>query len=137
MHYCYRRLDQPDQLEQVRRCYGEAARAEAGRLSGQAAADRWLEAQSMYSLLGENNSATQALKQALRWSPNNFDTRWKLAHCLIRQHKYTEARRHLDWCQQRRPEFAGLRRKMEEVVKKQIEIESRTVGAGKTTAIHR
>jgi tetratricopeptide (TPR) repeat protein len=137
MHSCYRRLDQPDQLEQVRRRYSEAARAEAEQLDGQAAANRWLEAQSIYSLLGDERSAAQALRSAFRLAPNDFGVRWRLARCLIRQQRYAEARRHLDWCQQRRPEFAGLKKRMKEVVKKQIEIESRTVGARKPAATHR
>jgi tetratricopeptide (TPR) repeat protein len=125
LHASYRKLDQPDQLAELRRYHARVARAEAQTLEAEEAAGAWLEAQWICHLLGDSEQALVCAQSAWQCDPNNYQVRYSLGKRLAEQQQFAEAEGHLAWCLQRHPGDEALQRLHREVVKRRIDNESR------------
>ncbi len=126
LHARYRELDQPDELDRLRRDYASAAAAKARGLQGKEAAKYWLEARWLYALTGQSDYALQCAENAYRLDRNDYDVRHALAQCLVKLQRFDEAEEHLNWCLQRRPRDERLQLAAREAFKGRIDREAQS-----------
>ncbi len=117
------------ELTEVRRVHGQLAVVEAQAMSGDEAADVWLEAGWVYQHLGESARWLQCANNAYQCDPNSYRIQYSLAKALAANGQFDQAEDHLRWCQQRRPDNPKLETVMREVVKQRIDQQSRTAAS--------
>jgi tetratricopeptide (TPR) repeat protein len=125
------------ELAELRRSYLQAAEAETTRLSGVKAASIWLEIASVHHQMGDAVKELEFTEKALRLDPSNYQAHGAAGRCLAAAGRFTDAESHLAWCLERQPKDTGLQTLLRETVKKRIDLEGRTVGAGHTPEILR
>jgi tetratricopeptide (TPR) repeat protein len=127
MYRRYRRFAEPAQLARLRSAYALAAEAEAKTQSGEAAADRWMEALSLYTEPDQSDRRLACARRAMAANPNSFSVRCHLAMALADSGRFAEAEEHLEWCLTQRPDNRVLQRKLREVVRAGMDQGARAV----------
>jgi len=96
----------------IRQEIARKAEQETGRASSEEAAELWLVAMEMYEKLGDHKSRIRAGEQAFLADPNSYRVRYFLGDALSDAGQYDQAIQHFRWCLNRRPDHAGLKRKV-------------------------
>jgi O-antigen ligase/tetratricopeptide (TPR) repeat protein len=122
---CAKRF-RPEQLIALRQSWAQKAEAEAASRPAVEAAPIWLEAQQLYSGLGENDAALKCARNGVECDPGNFANHYQLALCLLHGQLFAEAELHLRWCLQRMPDNPAVESKLREALKGRIESQHRT-----------
>ena len=81
----------------------------------------WLEAQQLYSQLGDNDAARRCIANALECDPGNYDAHYQGAQCLLKQGMFDEAHSHVRWCLQRTPSNPALADMLREALKGRLD----------------
>jgi tetratricopeptide (TPR) repeat protein len=72
------------------------------------AAESWSRAQHVYTYLQAPALAIECGERAVALAPNDFSKRRSLATLLVRNQRYEQAARHLQWCLRRKPDDSAL-----------------------------
>ncbi|MCL4203698.1 MAG: O-antigen ligase family protein [Pirellulaceae bacterium] len=116
----YREQDLVPQALEMADSYAAALRADAERLTSEAAGRRWLQAASLYEFCGNLDDFVATARHAVLAAPNDFGHRRVLIRALVKNEEYAEAVEQLQWCISRKPDDAGLQREMQTVYRKQL-----------------
>jgi tetratricopeptide (TPR) repeat protein len=103
----------------------EKAEVEAASLPPAEAARVWLEAQQLYSQLGNDADALRCARQAAECDPGNYDVHYQLALCLLKQRSFAEAESQLRWCRQRMPDNQAVEGQLREALKGRLDAQRR------------
>jgi O-antigen ligase/tetratricopeptide (TPR) repeat protein len=115
----------PERLFPLMRRQAEQARIEARKLGNREAANVWLEAQRLYSQLGNAAEALQCAQNALECDPGNYNVHYQLALGLLGRRLFAEAESHLRWCLQRAPSDRVVEARLREALKGRLDGERR------------
>jgi cytochrome c-type biogenesis protein CcmH/NrfG len=109
----YRDLGFKPQAHVAGRYFLDQLSTEASRRASRLTATQWRDAFAVQDYLGDDVAALASLRNAVRLSPGHYDTRHELADRLLSHQEYAEARGHLQWCLQHRPDDPQLRRDLQ------------------------
>jgi len=118
-----------EQLAALRKQYLAALEAEATRCQGRDACMCWLEADTLWLLLGDTEQAFQCVQKALQQSPSEFSAHLAVARHLIARGEYALAEQQVRWCLLRRPNDRDLTRMLEKAVKGRITMTTQALGS--------
>ena len=109
----YRKLDRPDDYQQVLSLFAKLA-ADEGQKDLQhkdyaASIEHLMQSHNAYLELNNGPGALATLKQALKVDSNSFRVRFKLALWLYKQQQYDNALKQIDWCLKREPDNYDLK----------------------------
>jgi Flp pilus assembly protein TadD len=93
----------PEQLVPLAAYRAQRAEIEAPTLAGTEAAKVWLEAQQLYTQLGDDDAALRCVANALQCDPGSYSVHYQLGFCLLKQGQFAEAESHARWCLLRTP----------------------------------
>ena len=125
----YRQLDRPDELRLLWRHYARRTEQVARDLQGNEAAGLWVEAAGAHRAIDDLPQCIRCLRRAVRCDCLHYGARRALGIYLCDSKEYAEARQHLRWCLQRRPQDEQIRRKLEAAVDKQLRLAARATTA--------
>ena len=115
----------PDQLAGLTRCWAERAQRDAPKLAGPQAVRIWLEAERLYSQLGDQPEALACARGAVACDPNSHDAHYRLALLLLNERFFADAESHLRWCLQRTPGDQFIEAKLRESLKGRLDNQRR------------
>lgn len=106
----YAEVAQPEELVAFHQAFARAAEEEAIKSDAVPvrAAQAWLTAHTLHDELGDYQRAHSCAQKAMNANPNNFALRYRLGRFYLKLRQYDEAKRHLEWCLNRKPHNAGL-----------------------------
>jgi len=100
----YQEQSTPEDFKVVLAHYADVARDRAGTLDAKEATTSWLNAAGAYRRLERQQEAETCYKAALDLSPSSFVARLGFCRWLFERGRDTEARKHLAWCIEQRPD---------------------------------
>jgi len=107
--------------------YARAARRHAETLPGPSAAGTWLAAAGAYEKTGERDERIDCLRRALRCDPTSYEAHRALGLALLASQSFDEARRHLSWCLQYKPDDEQVRTKVEALADRRQRVSGRSI----------
>ncbi len=124
LHTRYRQLAGPEQLAWLRWQYLAALEHNAASRNGSEASQLWLEAETVWRVVGDPERAWRCAENALQQDASSHPARVSLARHLLQRGQFAAAEEHVRWCLQRRPADRELRQMLERSVKGRIETQS-------------
>jgi len=116
----YRERGRPDELLIVEGRFARACEDKARLLAGNPAARCWLGAAKAYVRLDNLPKSLRCLRSAVENDLSDYDARRALGECLLKLEVFDEAKTHLNWCLQRRPQDKYLRARLEAAIDGQL-----------------
>jgi O-antigen ligase/tetratricopeptide (TPR) repeat protein len=126
----YSQMFPPEQMQPIYASYSRLLNAAIQDVDEEHAAPLWYEMYLIYQHAGQKQAGVECLQRAAAARPTDFDTRFALGTRLNDLGRFGEARPHLEWCVQRRPNFVAGKEALAVAVKGQIDQQT----GGHTTA---
>ena len=104
----YRRNNLKPQMNFVGRQYVIEVERQAQLMTGEVAADLWLDAQFAYEQLGQIEDAATAAKNAVIAQPSSYKSHFACACRMRDAGQLEEAIREFEWCRSRKPDNSEL-----------------------------
>ena len=111
----------PEQLAPLADYRARRAEIEAPTLENTEAASVWLEAQQLYSQLGDDTAALRCVGNALQCDAGDYNAHYQGALCLLRQGMFAQAESHARWCLQRTPNDQSVANLLREALKGRLD----------------
>ncbi|MDA1211155.1 MAG: O-antigen ligase family protein [Planctomycetota bacterium] len=105
----YENSTRQEDLHVLLRAFAEAAHTESQVTEGDKAVQLLILAHRAYDQLQETEEAWQSLNDALSIDENSYEVHYAAGLWLYRQERFSEAVKHLDWCNEHRPGNNKLR----------------------------
>jgi O-antigen ligase len=116
----YRRQNLVAQALEIADAYAHALQTDAGRLQGEEASRRWMQAAAVYEFAKNPAKFVSAARHAVLLNPNDFSHRRVLIRALVSNREYAQAVEHLQWCISRQPDDARLRDELQRVYRQHL-----------------
>ena len=114
LYFRYRQLELDHQLATFRPHYVQRLVEEAAAKPAETAAQLWLTAHNLYAEMDDSEQAEACCRKAAELRPYDFTIRRTFGRRLLLNHRFREAVAQLQWCADRRPGDASLRRDLEQ-----------------------
>jgi len=119
-------LGREQETAQAAKHYIAAVEREAPQLRRSLAVRVWRRAATAGMLLGDNEAAAKFAEKSLQIDPNQYSTRWLIAHLLVRVERFDEALVHLNWCRRRRPDDQKVAQAITALERRRLQANLRT-----------